>query len=362
MSNQKTPLFEEHQKLKAKMVPFGGWEMPVSYSGVLKEHQAVRMKAGLFDVSHMGEILIEGPQALDFLQYITSNDLNRIVDGQCQYNLLMNPQGGVVDDIIIHRLSDQRFFLCVNASNTEKDFNYINALQNDFQVTVRNQSAQYAQLALQGPLAQKILKPFIDFDLSTLKTFYFQETKLKQIPVLIARTGYTGEDGFEIYLPPEAAASVWNDLLHEGNPLGLLPCGLGCRDTLRLEMAYPLYGHELSDSITPLEAKLAWVVRLEKENFLGKEILVRQKQEGLSKKRIGFVMLEPGIAREKYLIFSGGKGIGEVCSGTYSPSLDKSIGCGYVPESFSKIGTKIDIEIRGKMKKAAVVETPFYRK
>jgi aminomethyltransferase len=337
--------------------------MPVSYSGVLKEHEAVRTKMGLFDVSHMGEIRVDGPEALAYLQWITSNDLNLLQDRQAQYNLLMNPEGGVVDDIIIHRLGPQSYFICVNASNTDKDFEWLSKNQKNFKVKVENRSLKFSQIALQGPLSSSLMKSvFPSIDVSDLKYFHFVEGRQDGWDVLIARTGYTGEDGFEIYCYNKDAVALWSVLLEKGRPMGLVPCGLGCRDTLRLEMAYPLYGHELTDEITPLEANLGWVVKLTKGDFLGRSVLLRQKEEGLKRKRIGFILIDEGIARADYPIVSNGEKIGWVSSGTYSPSLDKSIGCGYVPVSFTPVGAKLEIEIRGKKKRAEVVATPFYRR
>ncbi len=368
MSPKKTAFYETHKKMGAKMVEFGGWMMPVSYSGVLKEHRAVREKAGLFDVSHMGEILVEGPEALRFLQHLTCNDVSRMELGQCQYNLLMRPTGGVVDDVIVHKLSDEKYFICVNASNADKDFQWLLDHQEDFKIILKNQSDEYGQIALQGPVAQKILQPFVPQDLSHLKSFHFWQTECvfpagtSSSPVLIARTGYTGENGFEIYCSQKEVSQLWDALVQVGSEFGLLPCGLGCRDTLRLEMGYPLYGHELSDDITPLEAALGWVVKLEKGEFLGRGILQKQKQEGVLKKRVGFVMKEEGIAREQYPIYAVPERVGWVCSGTYSPSLDKSIGCGYVPPDLSKSATQWHVEIRGKKKLAEVVPMPFYKK
>jgi len=360
---KRTPLYDIHKKLGAKMVGFGGWEMPVSYSGVLKEHRAVRSKMGLFDVSHMGEIRVDGPQALEFLQRVTCNDLGVIQDGQCQYNVLMNPQGGAVDDIIVHRLGPQSYFICVNASNTDKDYDWLLRHRENFRVAVENQSAEYSQIALQGPLSAMLMqKVFPSLPLSSLKYMHFLQGVVEGGELLVARTGYTGEDGFEIYCQNKDAVPLWSRLLEEGTPSGLVPCGLGCRDTLRLEMAYPLYGHELSDEITPLEANLGWVVKLKKGDFLGRSVLLRQKEEGLSRKRIGFILIDEGIARADYPLFSGEEKIGWVSSGTYSPSLDKSIGCGYVPMSFSNLGARFEVEIRGKKKKAEVVETPFYKR
>ncbi len=359
---KQTPLYDHHKKLGAKMVEFGGWQMPVSYSGILKEHEAVRTKMGLFDVSHMGEVSVEGPDALAYLQWLTCNDLSLIKDGQCQYNLLMNPEGGVVDDIIIHRLADQNYFICVNASNTDKDYEWFLKQKKDFNIKIQNKSQDYAQIALQGPMAESFLRNFVSAELSGLSSFHFLETFLDGRKILLARTGYTGEDGFEIYCASGDAGLLWDFLLERGGPLGLVPCGLGCRDTLRLEMAYPLYGHELRDDIGPFQANLAWVVKLGKGDFMGRPVLLRQKEEGVEHKRVGFVMKDEGIARAEYPVFSKEEKIGWVMSGTYSPSLDKSIGCGYVRSSFSKVGTIFEIEIRGKKKLAEVVTTPFYKK
>lgn len=369
----KTPLHEIHKKLGAKMVNFGGWDMPVSYSGVLKEHEAVRTRAGLFDVSHMGEIWVEGPEAENFIQSLTCNDLSLAQDGQCQYNILMNEQGGAIDDIIVNKINPHTFLICVNASNTEKDWQWISKQAANFKVKVENKSKDYALIALQGPLAEKILQGFISEDLSKLKSFHFRSdvihvgTGFKPAPtnnyeILIARTGYTGEDGFEIYSSPDAAPSIWNALLEKGSPLGLVPCGLGSRDTLRLEMAYPLYGHELTDEIGPLEANLGWVVKINKGDFVGKKALLSKKEKGFAQKRIGFMMTEDGIARAEYPIFSGEEKVGYVASGTYSPSLDKSIGCGYVRNDLAQIGNILSVEIRGKKKLVKIVETPFYKK
>jgi len=359
---KKTPLYQAHKKLGAKMVEFGGWEMPVSYSSVLKEHEAVRTHAGLFDVSHMGEVVVEGKDALAFLQHLTCNDLNLIQKNQCQYTLLMNPQGGVVDDIIIHKMAEDRFFICVNASNTQKDFDWILSQKKEFDVKISNQSAEYSQIALQGPLSEQILQDFIPLSLKDLQYFHFWETEFTKSPILLARTGYTGEDGFEIYCSNPDAEKIWDALLEKGGPLGLVPCGLGCRDTLRLEMAYPLYGHELSDSLSPLEANLSWVVKINKGSFIGREVLLEQKEKGLSQKRVGICMKDPGIARENYPIYFEDEKIGWITSGTYSPSLDKNIACGYVRNDFIQVGKPLAIEIRGKKKMAEVVSTPFYKR
>lgn len=356
----RTPLYDMHKKLGAKMVNFGGWEMPVSYSGVLKEHEAVRTKAGLFDVSHMGEVKVEGEDALSYLQNLTCNDITLAKDGQCQYNILMNEQGGAVDDIIVNRINDKSFLVCVNASNAEKDWAWFTKHVGNFKVKLTNQSAEYALIALQGPLAQEILSKFMD--VSDLKTFHFKEGDFGGKKVSIARTGYTGEDGFEIYCSPADASLIWEKILETGSPLGLLPCGLGSRDTLRLEMAYPLYGHELTDELGPLDAGLGWVVKLNKGNFIGKAALESKKTKGVALKRVGIMMQEDGIARADYPLFVGEEKVGQVVSGTYSPSLDKNIGCGYVRSDVAKMGANLSVEIRGKKKLAKIVETPFYKR
>ncbi|MBF0492884.1 MAG: glycine cleavage system aminomethyltransferase GcvT, partial [Deltaproteobacteria bacterium] len=320
-------------------------------------------KMGMFDVSHMGELVVVGAQALEFLQYLTSNDVAAQKIGQCQYNLLMNEKGGVVDDLIVNRLGENEFFICVNASNIEKDFEWIKSHQSKFKVSVENQSEAFGQIAIQGPLAKTLInKKHCSLDAIEVKAFYFTKANLFGVPVTLARTGYTGEDGFEIYTPADQTSKIWSALLEEGKNSGLMPCGLGCRDTLRLEMAYPLYGHELNDEITPLEAGLGWVTKLQKGNFLGRDKLIEQKEKGISKKRVGFIMQEEAIARADYSVFNQEEKIGWVSSGTYSPSLDKKIGCAYADPNFSSIGTIFSIDIRGKKKKAEVVGTPFYRK
>ena len=358
----KTPLYEVHKQLGAKMVNFGGWEMPVSYSGVLKEHEAVRNKAGLFDVSHMGEISVSGLDALAYLQNMISNDLSKAQNGKCQYNILMNEKGGAVDDIIINKIDPNHYLVCVNASNADKDWTWFQKHTTGFDVKIENKSNEYALIALQGPLAEKILSPLCQNSLSSLKTFYFAENFIEGQKVIIARTGYTGEDGFEIYCAPENAASLWQCILEAGKPSGLLPCGLGARDTLRLEMAYPLYGHELTDELGPLEADLAWVVKINKGNFIGKEALLKKKEQGTEFKRVGLEMQEEGIARAEYPLYQGEQKIGWIASGTYSPSLDKNIACGYVRSELAKIGNEILVDIRGKKKLAKVVAIPFYKK
>jgi aminomethyltransferase len=358
---KRTPLYDAHRRAGAKMVEFAGWEMPVQYSGVIEEHLAVRSKAGLFDVSHMGEIEIHGDDALEFCQRLTANDLSRIHISQAQYNLLMNENGGVVDDVIFYRLDPNRFFICVNAANSEKDFAWIRQHAIG-QLNIENVSADYAQLALQGPLAKEVLQPLTPIELSTIKQFYFARGEVCSVDCLVARTGYTGEDGFELYCAPDCAEKLWNSLLEAGAPAGLIPAGLGARDTLRLEKAYPLYGHELDDATTPLEAGLDWVVKLAKGPFIGHEVLLRQKEEGVKRKLVGLELIDPGIARSEYPLFKDGKSIGRVTSGTKSPLLERSIALGYVTVEQAFIDNNIEVEIRGRAARAKVVPLPFYRR
>jgi len=343
------------------MVEFAGWEMPVQYSGVIPEHLAVRSKAGLFDVSHMGEIEIAGDAALDACQNLTANDLGRLRASQAQYNLLLNDAGGVVDDVIFYCLEPNRFMVCVNAANAEKDFAWIHE-RIAGRVAAENASDRYAQLALQGPSAAEILQPLASVELDSLKPFHSAFADVCAIPCLVARTGYTGEDGFELYCDPERAERLWTDLLLAGEPAGLVPAGLGARDTLRLEKGYPLYGHELDETTTPLEAGLDWVVKLSKGSFIGREVLLRQKAEGLRRKLIGLELIDPGIARSGYRLFKDGREIGRVTSGTRSPSLGRSIAMGYISADQAFAGNDIEVEIRAKPARARVVPVPFYRR
>ena len=342
------------------MVGFAGWNMPVQYQGVIAEHLAVRSHAGLFDVSHMGEIEVRGKGALDFCQRMTANDLSRAKLFQAQYNLLLNEQGGVVDDVIFYRLQEDIFFICVNASNTAKDFCWLEQHAAGA-VEVENVSAKYAQLALQGPLAAGILQPLTALGLAALKSFHFAFADVASIRCLVARTGYTGEDGFELYCDCSAAEGLWTALLVAGAPAGLVPAGLGARDTLRLEKAYPLYGHELDDNTTPLEAGLAWVTKFSKPDFLSRDILLRQQEAGPKRRLVGLELLQPGIARSEYGLFENGRLIGRVTSGTKSPSLGKAIALGYVSTEVADIDHAIDVEIRGRKIPAKIVSLPFYR-
>lgn len=358
---KRTPLYRAHRRAGAKLVEFAGWEMPVQYTGVIAEHLAVRSHAGLFDVSHMGEIEVRGAGALEFCQRISANDVARLKEFQAQYNLLLNDRGGVVDDVIIYRVKPEAYFLCVNASNIDKDFAWIRDHASGA-VEVDNQSAMYAQLALQGPAAEAVLQPLTALKLAQLKSFYFAFADVRAIRCLVARTGYTGEDGFELYCHANAAEKLWDTLLAAGAPLGLLPVGLGARDTLRLEKAYPLYGHELDDTTTPLEAGLEWVTKFSKPSFIGREAIVKQKAEGVRRKLVGLELLQPGIARGDYQLFKNGRNVGRVTSGTKSPTLGKAIALAYVAGEEAQVDNLIDVEIRGRRVATKIVRLPFYHR
>jgi aminomethyltransferase len=343
------------------MVEFAGWEMAVQYTGVIEEHLAVRSHAGLFDVSHMGEIEVRGAAALEVCQNVTANDVARVKLFQAQYNLLLNDQGGVVDDVIIYRVKPEAYLICVNASNIDKDFAWIRDHASGA-VEVDNQSAMYAQLALQGPAAEVILQPLTALKLAELKSFYFAFADVATIRCMVARTGYTGEDGFELYCNGVAAETLWDALLAAGAPAGLVPVGLGARDTLRLEKAYPLYGHELDDTTTPLEAGLDWVAKLSKPSFIGREVLVKQQAGGVRRKLVGLELLQPGIARGNYQLFKNGRNVGRVTSGTKSPTLGKAIALGYVASEEAQIDNLVDVEIRRRRVTTKIVPLPFYRR
>ena len=343
------------------MVEFAGWEMPVQYRGVIEEHLAVRGRAGLFDVSHMGEVEVRGRGALDLCQMLTANDLSRLQHGQAQYNLLLNEQGGIIDDVVIYPLEADHILICVNASNTDKDFDWIKK-RSGGSAEVENTSSHYIQLALQGPLAEKILQRLTRLRLEVIKPFHFLFGDVGGIHSLVARTGYTGEDGFEIFCDPTQGQKLWGALMDAGSEHGLQPAGLGARDTLRLESAFPLYGHELDDSTTPLESRLEWVVKFSKGNFLGREDLLRQKQQGVQRKLVGLEMSEPGIARSHYPILKQGERLGEVTSGTKSPTLGRAIALGYVRAEHAAVGNGVEVEIRDRRVGARIVPLPFYRR
>lgn len=354
-----TPLNQIHKALNARMVPFAGWEMPVQYTGVIDEHLAVRKSCGLFDVSHMGEIEVSGPKALDAVQKIATNDASKLKNGQVQYSLLCYPNGGVVDDVTLYKFSDTRYMFCVNASNAEKDFQWMQ--ENIGRIAdVKNISDDFGQLAIQGPLSQEILQNTCNLDLSLIRYYRFQEGIVAGVNAIVSRTGYTGEHGFEIYIKGNDTVKIWQALMEAGKNFGIKPIGLGARDTLRLEMGFPLYGNELNENTTPLEAGLNKFVKLDKPDFIGKDVLEKQARQGVQKKLVGLEMIEPGIPRSHYKIFAQEKAIGEITSGTMSPSLGKAIGMGYVAPEFSSIGTELKIEIRNKTVAARVVKTPFY--
>lgn len=357
---KKTALNSIHKELGAKMVEFAGWEMPVQYEGVRKEHLTVRKSAGLFDVSHMGEIEVRGPDAIKFCQWVTTNDVNKVADFQAQYTLLCNENGGVVDDVIIYKFSDEHFLFCVNASNSDKDFAWIKKEEDKFDVEVLDKSPQYSQIAIQGPDSKTILGKSIEQNLDDIKKFRFGLFSWNGFEMIIARTGYTGEEGFEVFLPWDGASALWHSLMESGSEFQIKPCGLAARDTLRIEMGYSLYGHEIDEDINPLEAGLERYIKLEGDDFIGRSELKKSLDEGLSNKLVGFELLQRGIPREGYSIFKNGSFLGTVTSGTLSPSLEKSIGLGYLNSKAND--DTIQIQIRDTFRDAKIVNFPFYNK
>jgi aminomethyltransferase len=355
---KRTPLYDVHVQSGARMVEFAGWDMPVQYSGVLDEHEAVRTRAGLFDVSHMGEVVFRGPRALEALNRVFTNDLAKVADGQAQYGCLCRENGGIVDDVVIYRRSAEDLLVCVNAGNRDKDFAWLRDHAGGAEVT--NESDDWVQLALQGPGAQAILQPLTGVALGALKAFRFTEGDVAGVRCTIARTGYTGEDGFELFCRPPDGVRLWKALAQAGKPAGLVPAGLGARDTLRLEVAYRLYGNDMDDATTPLEAGLGWVVKFDKGDFIGRDAMLRQKEAGLPRKLVGFVLTEPGIARHGFDVLHDGKKVGVVASGTRSPTLKTSIGLAFVPPPLAAEGSTFAIDIRGRPTAAQVVKTPFY--
>ncbi|MBZ5609821.1 MAG: glycine cleavage system aminomethyltransferase GcvT [Acidobacteriia bacterium] len=356
-----TPLNAAHRRLGARMVDFGGWDMPVQYSSILEEHHAVRRNAGLFDVSHMGEIEIRGRDAFALTDYATTNAVAKLKIGQAQYCGLLYEHGGFVDDILVHKVADDHYFLCVNASNQEKDFEHIQAL-NRTGAQVEFASARYAQLAIQGPRALAILGKLTATDLAAIQYYHFADGRVSGTAARIARTGYTGEDGFEIYIAPEQAERIWNEILDAGQEFGIKPCGLGARNTLRLEAKMALYGHEIHASITPYEADLAWIVKLDKGDFVGRAALAKQKEAGIQRKLAGFEMTGRGIGRDGYEVFLEGAPAGWVTSGGPAPTLNKNIGLCYLPTDRAKTGQRIEIMIRNQAVEAVTVPTPFYKR
>ncbi|MCX6291880.1 MAG: glycine cleavage system aminomethyltransferase GcvT [Bacteroidetes bacterium] len=354
-------LADVHIGLGAKMVPFAGYLMPVSYEGINAEHETVRKGVGVFDVSHMGEFILKGPEALDLVQRVTSNDASKLVDGKVQYTCLPNETGGIVDDLLVYRIDDQTYMLVVNASNMEKDWNWIQKF-NTKNVEMHNISDKTSLLAVQGPKAAEVLQPLTDMDLKSMEYYSFRKGKFAGFDnVLVSATGYTGAGGFEIYFENKMAHEIWNAIFEKGKGAGIKPVGLGARDTLRLEMGFCLYGNDIDETTSPLEAGLGWITKFTKD-FTNSHALKLQKEQGVKKKLVGFEMIDRGIPRHHYEIFNaGGEKIGTVTSGTQSPSLQKAIGMGYVPADYSKEGTEIFISIRDKNLKAKVVKVPFYK-
>ncbi|NEU29623.1 glycine cleavage system aminomethyltransferase GcvT [bacterium LRH843] len=359
---KRTPLYDEYKKAGIKMVEFSGWELPVQFSSIQEEHRTVRTKAGLFDVSHMGEIRVQGINALSFLQKIMTNDVAKLMNGQVQYSAMCDEYGGTMDDLLIYRKTEHDFMLVTNASNTEKDLAWMERNRID-NVICEDVSANLALLALQGPLAEKILQKEADYKLSVISFFRFTENvNISGVRALVSRTGYTGEDGFELYCAASDAARLWRSLLDAGKEEGLLPCGLGARDTLRFEANLPLYGQELTRDISPLEAGIGFAVKMAKAGFIGKDALMEQKENGLRRKIVGIEMVEKGIPRTGYEIFAEGRQVGIVTSGTHSPYLKRNIGLALIDVPYASIGAAVEVQIRKKRLKAKVVATPFYNR
>lgn len=361
--NLKTPLYAAHVAQKAKMIPFGGWIMPVSYEGVLAEHKTVRETCGIFDVSHMGEIRVKGPDANRFLQWITINDINRLKNGTGQYSAILNERGGMIDDLIIYKLADDEFFICVNASNRDKDFSWIKEKSKSFNVTVANESDQWAQIAVQGPKASDVmaglLSPGEAGAMRALPYTNIMSVKLFGKDALLARTGYTGEYGYEIYLPTAVAESTWMALLEQSTNHGVRPIGLGARDTLRLEACYLLYGNDMNDDVSPLEAGISWATKIDKGDFVGREALVAQKAAGLKRQMVAFKMLEDGIPRHGMKVLAGDTPAGEITSGSVLPTVGGAGGMALVSTNF-KEGDEFFVDIRGSKKRAKIVKRPIY--
>ena len=360
---KKTPLHARHRSLGARMVEFGGWDMPVEYSGIVDEHMAVRTRGGLFDVSHMGEIEIAGRDALKAVQLITSNDAGRLSVHQAHYSALTTPTGTFVDDVLTYKLGDEHFMLVVNASNIIKDFTWINEhIAGVGDAVAVNTSSRYALLALQGPAATDVLQTLTGVNLSELKYYWFTTGEVANVLATISRTGYTGEDGFEVFVPPAQAERVWDAILRAGASAGIVPAGLGARDTLRLEAAMRLYGNDMDETTTVMEADLGWIVGWKKGDFIGADVLRKQKAEGTGRKLVGFEVLDRAIARHGYDAFVGGDKAGVVTSGTQTPFLKKSIGMVYLPSASTTPGTEFEIDVRNRKVRAQVVPTPFYKR
>jgi aminomethyltransferase len=358
---RKTALNAIHRQLGARMIEFVGWDMPVQYAGPLPEHLAVRTRAGIFDVSHMGEIEFKGPTAEESVQYMTSNDVRKLAVGQVQYSAITTPQGTFVDDILVYRMGPNHFFCCVNASNQFKDYEWFREhARPNTDVIFRGDD--YSQIAVQGPRALEILQPLTEIQLGVMKYYWFAQGMFAGADAIVSRTGYTGEDGFEIYADPKHAERIWARIMESGKPFGLQPAGLAARNTLRLEAKMALYGNDIDDTTTVLEADLAWICKFDKGDFLGREVLLRQREEGVRRRLAGFEMIERGIARDHYPIRLDGRPAGHVTSGSPAPFLQKNIGLTYLPADRCAIGTEFEVIVREKSVKARVVPTPFYRR
>jgi aminomethyltransferase len=364
---RKTALNALHRRLGAKMVDFGGWDMPVEYAGLISEHMAVRTDVGVFDVSHMGDILVIGKQAIDAVNHISMNDAAKLQIGQAHYSALLYPQGTFVDDVIVHRIGENDYLLVINAGTREKDWNWVRTNVSRFNCHPRDVGDYYTQIAIQGPKAVNVVQKLTDIDLSTIKNYWFKYGTFCGIPnTMVARTGYTGEDGFEVYIPSDEATSerVWNEIFDAGKEFGIVPCGLGARNTLRLEAKMALYEHEISDTINVIESGLDRYAKFEKPDFIGKAALEKIKTEGVKRTLVGLEVIERGIARDNYKVFdeSGTKQIGTITSGSPSPFLKKNIALAYVPPEYSALDTIVSVEVRANKVKAKVIPTPFYKK
>lgn len=358
---KKTPLNQDHYDLGATMVDFGGWDMPVQYTGILEEHKAVRSSCGLFDVSHMGEIWVTGKDATAYINNMISSDIVPQMAGQIKYGVLMMPDGHAVDDLLVYKYTDEKYLIVVNASNTDKDYAWFKEQLGSYDVSIDNQSDQTGEIAIQGPLAEEILQTLTDMNLKEMKYYTFAEGKVDGVDAIVSRTGYTGEDGFEVYVAAAKTSQIWNAILKAGDSR-ILPCGLGARDTLRFEAKMPLYGHELSDKISPLETGLGRFVELDtKEAFIGREALAKEKAEGRKRKIVGIEMVGRGVARDHMPVKKDGVAVGEITSGSYSPTLGKNLGLAIVPVDY-QVDDTVHVEIRGKDVEAKIVKTPFYKR
>lgn len=362
-NGKKTKLYDTHLRYGGKIIEFSGWLLPVQYEGILEEHEAVRNNAGLFDVSHMGEVEVKGKGAFNYVQNLVTNDISTLVENQVIYTLMCYEDGGVVDDLLVYKFSNEHYFLVINAGNIDKDYEWMCANKGSYEVELENLSSEISEVALQGPKAQEILQTLTTTDLDEIKFFHCnRNVVIEGVNCLVSRTGYTGEDGFEIYAENQYIEKLWDTILEAGKPFEIKPAGLGCRDTLRFEAALPLYGHEISQDITPLEAGLGFFVKLNKDNFIGKEALVKQKEEGLKRKVVGFELKERGIPRNGYDVTANGEKIGFVTTGYMSPTVKKSIGLALVDAKYAELGTEFNIVIRNKTVKAEVISKKFYNK